>query len=124
MVSGFAVAAEVGVSVLVRDRHHEQPIVEDPVADGVWETVGGKLALDDLVQVVAKNGGADVRPSRRPDRGCVDGVEETGFAIMRGPVRRIGSRISAISAGNEVPDATVRLCALDVPPALHQGIAI
>ena len=48
-MSGFAVGAEVRVSVLVEDGHHEQAVMHDPVAHGVREAVGGELALDDLV---------------------------------------------------------------------------
>lgn len=75
-VSGSTVVAEVGVSVLVKDGHHGQAAVEDPIADGVWEAMGRELALDDLVIVVTKNRRTGVRPSRCLYDGCVDGVQE------------------------------------------------
>ena len=87
--SGLTVRAEVGVAVLVQYCHDQKSITEDPVANCVREAVGWNLALDDPIFVVTKDGLAGVGPSRRPDDGCMDCVEEAvaeSFFLVLVPV--------------------------------------
>lgn len=72
--SGLAVGSEVWVSVLVENRHDDQPVV---IQDPVRMPCAVELALDDLVPVVTNRWRGGVRPSGGADNGCGDRVEET-----------------------------------------------